>query len=73
MEDASRERLKPAMELLAATYPEMEGEIQDLHGWLLNSQAQERHRMNAYRVSQSTAIPVNHLIQIFLILFLNLT
>ncbi len=66
MEDASRERLKPAMELLAATYPEMEGEIQDLHGWLLNSQAQERHRMNAYRVSQSTAIPVNHLIQIFL-------
>ena len=66
MEDISREKLKPAIELLAANHSDYESEIQDLHGWLLNSQAQERHRMNAYRVSQSTAIPVDRLIRILL-------
>ena len=66
MEDKSRVKLKPAMDALAQAHPSHESEILDLHGWLLNSQAQERHRMNAYRVSQSTSIPVRNLIRIFL-------
>lgn len=66
MEEESRKRLMPMMDSLAEAHPSHELEIQDLHGWLLNSQAAERHRMNAYRISQSTAIPVGNLIRIFL-------
>ncbi|MCB1169602.1 MAG: adenylate/guanylate cyclase domain-containing protein [Leptospiraceae bacterium] len=66
MEAESREKLKPAIDRLIEEHPSQQEDIRNLHGWLLNSQAQERHRMNPYRISHATGIPLEGLVRLLL-------
>lgn len=55
------------MEEFARNHPALAGDVPDLHAWLLNSQAQERHRMNPYRIAQATGISVDTVIRMLLL------
>ncbi|MCB1302952.1 MAG: adenylate/guanylate cyclase domain-containing protein [Leptospiraceae bacterium] len=66
MEAEARAKLQPAMQELSREHPSHASDIQSLHGWIVNSGAQERQRMNAYRIHGATGIGLETLVRILL-------